>query len=196
MPTTKTYMTWKFEEASEELKQKIYDRYRYFNVEDDFWYDYDGKTGFTQDEIERMGLKLEDVPDELLRYKKIYFDIDRSWYIQFVDAEFLDDEIARKFLGVSKELWENTIWEIEDCPHRNSSTRLTYKFNYYDFDEQDDFTDEEIVILDKAVEIFEDKIEEALRHLRDNYEYQCSDEAIADTMIVNDYDFDENGRIS
>ena len=48
MPTIKEYTTWKFEEADDDLKEKIYEKYRYFNVEDDWWHDYDGKTGFFQ----------------------------------------------------------------------------------------------------------------------------------------------------
>lgn len=207
MPKTKTYTTWKFEEVSDKIKDKIYEKYRYFNVEDSWWYEYDGKTGFTSKEVERMGVDLKDVPDELIKYKNIYFDIDRGWYIQFTNASFVDDEIARKFLCVPKEIWDRTSWSFENRDYGGSchgTTKLVYDFDEYKYDEEyDGLSDEELKkleeeaerILDNAVEIFSDKMEEALRNLRSDYEYQTSDEAIAETMIANEYDFDEYGNI-
>jgi len=206
MPTIKQYTTWKFEEADDDLKEKIYDRYRTFNVEDDWWYDYDCKTGFSSGEFERMGIEIgAPNTDDLLSYKKLYFSIDREWYIQFVDAEFVDEDIARKFLKIPKEIWDMANIKIDDCPSRERNTKLEYDFEGYEYNEDyDGYSDEEILelnrkaeqILDDAVEIFDDKMEEALKDLRSVYEYQCSDEAIANTMIANDYDFNEHGKIS
>lgn len=196
MPTEKTYMTWKFEEADDELKEIILDKNRYINVEDDYWYDYDGKTGFTAKELKRMKISVKDAPDELIRYKKLYFDIDRGWYIQFTDVDFTDDEIARKFLRVPKKLFNKVTWRFKNKDYGGSShdsTRLIYESEYW---ENPDFTEREREILDRAVEIFGDKMEEALRGLRDAYEWQMSDEAVSETLIANDYDFDERGNIS
>ena len=50
-------------------------------------------------------------------------------------------------------------------------------------------------ILDRAVEIFSDKMEEALRGLRDNYEYLVTDEAIKETIECNECDFTEDGDL-
>ena len=47
MPTTKTIQLFKFEELSENAQAKALDNERYINVDGDFWYDYDGKTGFS-----------------------------------------------------------------------------------------------------------------------------------------------------
>ena len=187
---TKEYKTWKFEELTEEQQEKALERYRYFNVEDSFWYDYDGKTGFTAEELKRMRVNPYDKnTDELIKWKHLYFDLDRSWYIQFTDARFVDDEIARKFLRVPRELWNNVYWSFVST--RENTTRLEYEHQ----DSYKDFTPKQIEILDRAVELFSNKMDEALKGLRDNYEYALSDEAVRESLIANDYDFTAEGKI-
>ena len=187
---TKTYNTYKFEELPVDVQEKVLDRYRYFNVEDSEWYDYDGKTGFNSKELARMKVKPADAPCDLITYKKLYFDLDRSWYIQFVDAEFSNDEIARKFLRVPANIWNRVAWNIIDCPSREGNTRLEYEW-----EGDKELTKKQEEILDRAVELFADKVSEALKGLRDTYEYLCSDEAVKDTLLANDYDFTEDGKI-
>lgn len=50
-------------------------------------------------------------------------------------------------------------------------------------------------IIDQAIEIFSDKVHEAWVCLRDSYEYMTSEEAIIETIKINDYEFTEDGRI-
>jgi hypothetical protein len=188
---TKTIDLYEFDELPEDIKEKVLDNNRWINVDDSYWYDYDGKTGFSAEEIERYGLELERSTD-LLTYKKLYFSIDRSWYIQFVDAEFSHDETARKYLGVPGELWDKVDWAINDQPSRDGNTRLEY--DPYTIDGED-FTAEEEAILEQAVERFSDKIEEALRGLQKEYEYQTSDEAIIETIKANEYTFRADGKM-
>lgn len=184
---TRTYQVYKWNELSEEAKQKALERYRYFNVEDDFWFDYDGKTGFSKKEIAKYHLELEHSSD-LLEYKKLYFDIDRGWYIQFVDCEFAHEETARKFLRVPKALWERVYWTFIN--YRENTTRLEYESQ-----DEHEFTSKQIQILDRAVEQFASKMHEALHDLQKTWEYQVSDEAIIESFEINDYDFTDDGRI-
>lgn len=188
---TKSYNTWKFEELPEDIQEKVLDRYRYFNVEDSEWYDYDGKTGFTTKELRRMKVKPADAPCDLITYKKLYFDLDRSWYIQFVDAEFSNDEIARKFLRVPSDIWNRVCWNIVDCPSHEGNTRLEYEW-----EGDKELTKRQEMILERACEMFADKISEALKGLQNSYEYACSDEAVKESLIANEYDFNEQGEIS
>lgn len=190
---TKTYETFKYDELPEESKERVLEKQWDINVDSSWWYDYDGKTGFTAKELKRMRVPVKDAPNELLKYTKLYFDIDRDYYIQFVDADFADDEIARKFLRVPKQLWESVYFHIDDQPGRYGNTRLQYARSYYE--NVKDFTPKQIAILDRACEIFSDKIDEALRGLRDSYEYLTSREAIEDTIRANDYDFTLDGEI-
>lgn len=187
---------YEYDELPDEVKDKVIEKQWDINVDGDYWHDYDGKTGFTSKELKRMRI---DVPDlkgngELLTYKKVYFSIDRDWYIQFVDAEFTDDEIARKFLRVPKDIWNRTRWTINDQPYRETNTRLEWE--YEDLDGYTiDASPRVTAILDRAVEIFSDKIEEALRGLRDSYDALCERDAIEDTIRANEYTFNFDGDI-
>jgi hypothetical protein len=185
---TKTYNTWKFEELTEEQQEKVLDNYRYINVEDSYWYDYDGKTGFTTKELQRMKVNPKDAPDDLISYKNLYFDLCREWWIQFTDAEFTNNEVARKFLRVPKKIWENTYWSFYGTRYHNTELQWEYGNGF--------LTDRVEEILNRAVEIFSDKIEKALKDLRDSYEWLMTDEAVKETILCNDYDFDEHGKIS
>lgn len=191
MTTTKTITLYKYDELPEDIQEKVLEKNRFINVDGDFWHDYDGKTGFSSKEIHKYHLDPQKSID-LLSYKKMYFSLDRDYFIQFVDAEFLDDETARKYLGVPKALWDQVDWRIVDCPSRDGNTRLEYEPG---FSREKDFTSKQEEILDRAVERFSDKVDEALKGLRDNYEYLISDEAVRDTLEANEYTFREDGEI-
>lgn len=189
---TKTINLYSFNELSDEAKEKVLDNNRYINVEDSFWYDYDGKTGFSAKEIKKYHLKLEESGD-LLAYKNLWFSLDQNYYIQFDQCKFAYPDTARKFLGVPQKLWDNVYWSFENKNYGGSShgtTKLCYE-NQGD----NDFTPKEIEILDNAVSRFNDKMEEALSDLKMNYEYQTTDEAIKETIEINEYTFTEDGKM-
>ena len=192
MTTQKTITLYAFSELPEDIQSKVLDNNRYINVEGDFWYDYDGKTGFSSEEIRKYRLDPQKSGD-LLTYKKMYFSLDREWYIQFIGANFQDEETARKFLGVPKVLWNQVDWTIIESPLRYGNTRLEYEPN--NNRDYRDFTKKQMDILNRAVERFSDKMEGALRDLEKNYDYLVSDEAVRETIELNEYTFTENGRI-
>lgn len=186
---TVTYNTYKFSELSPEAQEKALENLRYINVGDSFWYEYDGKTGFTSTEIKRMKLQNnKDIPDDLLKYKHLYFDLDRSWYIQFDDCDFSDDEVARKFLRVPRDVWNKTAWNF--TAGRDFTTKLIWEWMG-----EKDPTKRQEEILDRACEIFSDKMEEALKGLRDTYEWNLTDEAVKETIECNEYEFTEDGKL-
>lgn len=186
---TVTYNTYKFDELSEEAQEHAIEKLRYINVEDSFWYDYEGKTGFTAKELKRMKVSpYNSHANDLLKYKNLYFDIGRGWYIQFEQCYFSDDEIARKFLRVPRGIWERVDWSFYGT--RYHSTELKYEWQG-----DKELTKRQKEILDRAVEIFSDKMEEALKGLRDTYEYLLTDEAVKETILCNEYDFTEDGDI-
>jgi len=183
---------YEFEELPEDIQEKVLDRYRDINVDCE-WYDYDGKTGFTSKELARMRVKVEDAPDELITFKKMYFDVDRGWFIQFTEAHFSNDEIARKFLRVPANLWAKTHWMFEN--NRDYTTRLEYEYDYYFGERMNDFTSKQREILERACEIFSDKMEEALKGLRNSYEWLQTDEAVKETILANEYTFTIDGKM-
>lgn len=202
---TKTIELYEFEELPEEVQAKVLDNERYINVEDSFWYDYDGKTGFSSKELKRMRVNPKDAPDELITYKTMYFDIDRAWYIQFIDPQWADDEVARKFLRVPKKLWEMIEWTFINNNYggnNHGTTELSYEYAYWHRGTAGDFTpkqieilDRAVEILDRAVEIFSDKMEEVLRSLHNQYEYFVSDEGVKETILANEYTFTATGKM-
>lgn len=190
---TYTYNTYKFSELSPEAQEHAIEKLRYINVDDSFWHDYVGKTGFSAKELARMKVQVKDAPNELLKFKNVYFDIDRSWYIQFDDCDFSDDEIARKFLRVPRDIWERVAWNFENR-HYGGNSHGTTKL-VYEWQGDKKLTKRQEEILDRACDIFSDKMEEALRGLQDTYEYLLTDEAVKETIECNDYDFTENGDL-
>lgn len=187
---TTTQTVYKFQELPVEIQDKILSDMWDINVDFEWW-DCDGLTGFSQAEINKHHLKPNEWKYDLLSYKKMYFDLDRGQYIQFVDCEFANDETARKFLGVPRDLWLRVSWSFVNS--REYNTRLDYE-TAWDYDGT--LTDKQTAILDKAVERFSDKVHEVWRSLRDSYEYLTSREAILETIEANNYEFTAEGDIA
>ena len=120
--------------------------------------------------------------DDLLKFKNLYFDTNRSWYIPFTECHFSDDEIARKFLCVPADIWNRTDWYFDN--NREYTTKLCYEWQG-----DKELTKRQEEILNRAVEIFSDKMEETLRGLRDTYEWNLTDEAVKETILCKEYDF-------
>lgn len=197
---TITKNLYNYDELPEDVKEKVIQNLYDINVDYEWW-DYDGHTGFTLKELQRMRLvNASNLPCDLLKFKEMYFSLDRDYYIQFVDADFTDDELARRFLRVPKKLWNQVTWNIIDQPGRNGNTRLEYEanFDYSDYSayaHQKEFTSKQIEILDRACEIFSDKISEALSNLSDEWDYRTSRKAIEETIEANEYTFNLDGHI-
>lgn len=183
---TKTIKLYEFDELPEDIKEKVLDKERYINVEHFDWWDYDGHTGFSAEEIKKHGLELEHAGD-LLTWNKMYFSLDYGEYIQFNNPGFAHDETARRFLGVPKKIWENTHWEFIN--HRETTTRLSWEYG------NDFLTDKAEKALNHAVNKFYDKMKEALKDLRSEYEYCISDEAVIETIKINEYTFRADGKM-
>ena len=187
---TKVY---KFKELSETGKEKALDNLRDINVAWDYWYDYEGKTGFSQDEIDALhkaGLPKDHViPTELIDHDNIDFDLGRGSYIQLINPSFSDDEVARCFCGVSKRIWSLLEHHFYVSNRRDGDTKI--EFTYCGRRALKKVNE----AIEQAEERINDKIQEVLSDLRKNYDYQTSDEAIIETIEANDYDFTEDGKI-
>jgi len=179
---------YKYNELSEEQKEKVLNNLCDIGVDYDWW-ECDCMTGFTSKEMKECRL-----PD-LLTYKDMYFSIDRAWYIQFTDCSFADSEVARKYLKVPKKLWNNTYFSFENR-HYSGSSNGTTKLIYEPQDNYAKFTPKQLEILERAADRFNDKMEECLKNLRDDYEYRTSRKGIEKMIEMNDYEFTEEGRIA
>lgn len=191
---TRVDTVYNFDELSEEAKEHAIEKLWDINVDFDWW-DFDCLTGFSQAEMSKHHLTAEESKYDLLKYKHLYFDLDRAHYIQFDKCEFANDETARKFLGVPKALWNQVYWSFKNADYGGNchdNTRL-------EFEPQDgykEFTEKQLVILNRAVERFADKVEDCWRILRDEYEYSTSKEAIIETIHANEYEFTDEGDLA
>lgn len=203
---TKTINIYKFDELSDEAKDKALEKLRDINVDfDEWWYD-DGMLELSDKEMKSRHIKLSDkwyeksphanISGEYPAYTGLFhksvsaFDFDRNSYIQFSKIEVNDDDIFRKFLRIPKRLWNNVYYHFDNYG-RYSNTEFTIEAN-----DNGTFTDKQLEIINRAIKIMNDKISEALTMIRQNYEYQTSDEAIIETIKANDYEFDEQGNLS
>ena len=184
---TKTIKLYQFDEITDaKLKQKILNNYRDINVDSDAWHDFDGLTGFSVQECNLYGIDIEHSTD-LLEYDhdKMTFDIGQGGYIQFRGCIFTHRETARKFLKIPVELWERL--DIGFIHAGKMNTEIMF--------DADNLTQEDNDILDKAYDRFDYFMRRCLKDLRQAYEDAQTDEAVIDTLVANEYYFNEQGKI-
>jgi hypothetical protein len=181
-----------FEELSPEIQQKVIEKNYDVNVDYEWWED-NYLLDPTDPELKEMKVRLpEDYKSPIFSWKKIYFDIDRNSHLEFVNLEVNDTNAFRLLLGLDKRLFDKA-WLTFDTDNfkRYPTTILTYEPN----DPDRGFTEQEIKLLDRAVERFNDMIYNALKRLRKQYEFCTSEESIKDTIIGNSWEFTETGEM-
>jgi hypothetical protein len=191
---TKVY---KFNELSDTAKENAIDGLRDINVDYNWWED-----DFLLDIVspKKISKKIDEILANegcvMFNWKQIYFDLDRSFYIQFVDLEIEDKyiDLFRQFLGIPKALWENVYYEFSN----ENNTYYDFVPNtYIIFEHQGnkDFTEKQWNILEKAQKKFDDLVFNAWQQLVSQYDYLISDESIIETIEINDYEFTEEGKL-
>jgi hypothetical protein len=178
---------FRFEELSEESQEKALSGLADINVDYDWW-DIDGLLDLTKDEMSEVGIEPGEIKDVLFSYTIREFDLERGQYLQLDGVAVNNDEAFRKFLKIPKELWDQCSYYFEN----DSRNRNTY-LDLQTIDEEP--TDEENDILERAIEIMGDKIHEAWVSLRNDYEYQTSEKAIKETIEANEYEFYVDGKL-
>lgn len=180
-----TIKIYKFEELSEEAQQAAISNLGDINIDYEWW-DIEGLLDLTQDESDEVGIKSGEIESLLFSYKIKEFDLERGQYIQFKNVVVNNEEAFRKFLKIPEELWKQ-------CSYYFSSTKRDTN-TCLDLQMDDPPTNEEDDILNRAIEIMDDKIHEAWVSLKTDYEYLTSEEAIKDTIQANEYEFYKNGK--
>lgn len=191
---TVTTTVYEFKELSDDVQEKVIENLWDINVDYEWW-DYDCLMHITDNEIENM--KLTSIEESFLDRNSLFnstiqaFDIDRDNFIQ-MDIEVNDEEIFRKFLGISEKLWDNCYYEFSSGTGRYSDTHMEITEND---PSEDEFTTDDITVIERADDIINEKILDALWNLRETYEYLTSREAIVETIEANEYEFTKSGRI-
>ena len=189
---TKQYTVYTFDELSEEAKQTAIEKLYDINIDYDWWQD-DALIDLSTKECKAR--HITEYPSNcLFAWKEIYFDLDRNQHLQFKNLVVHDDNVFRKFLRIHPKLWQNCQYHFENSSSswKASNTELAIDA---DFEDGRDFTPKQQAIVDRAVEIFSDKIHEGWTMLRKQFEYLQSEEAIIETIKANEYQFTEDGRL-
>ena len=205
------FKVWKFEDAPDDLKEKIIEKLRDSKYEfgDDWFADYDG---IIYDKKTNIGDY-----DVFENYSKKYYDLDRGQFIQFPDLVVKDEKKLAKMIGIPESLRKKIDFRFVSEDERNTKLIFIdagYNYNEIDLEESYDtykepmyadehyrsedkpMTKKEFNILIKASENWDDLMHSAWSGLRDNYEYQFTDEALKEDAISNEYEFDEEGNIA
>ena len=176
---------FKFDELSDEGKEKAVDRLRESNVDYDWW---DARSNLYPEAVnEVMGIEPGD---------KIYFNIDRNWYLQYRDIQVIDfkEKVFLTWLGIPARLQIGLDVGFTNKTYGGSSAASTAVEFYWNG--QHDLPSKYQAYLDNAEEVFSDWVERCLRILRDEYEYLISDEAIIETIEANEFEFLASGELA
>jgi hypothetical protein len=175
MPEIKQTTVYKFSELSEKAKEKALNDNREINT------DYDWAEFLTEqfkDDLKKIGIYAE----------KFYWDLDRNRFMCLDKAGSIeDDKLFLKYCKV--DLRSKRAREIIN------ENGLQLKTQYFGGSRQENYIESNYETQDDLTECLQDKFNDFLKQLTENYEYLIGDEAIKETIEANEYSFRENGEM-
>ena len=192
-PRYKQVEIFKYNEAPPELQEKILEKYRYINVEDDFWYE--GEIDYWKEELAKKGFIGAHIAfsgfwnqgdgasftcDEIDLVGKISKQSEYSKYkalVPFIEDGYISASIER----------------ISSYYSHANTVKANVESRGEETDQYGKLINELEIDLTEEVRDLSEEIYRALNKLYDSY---ISDEAVIDTLEANDYDFDEFGKIA
>jgi hypothetical protein len=179
---------YKFEELSEEAKEKAIENNLDINTEFDWWQ-------FIYEDALNVDLKINGF----------------NCYRRSIDIDFIynSKDTAESILKNHGEKTETYILAKKFLSEYEEAEKNEEKYSelYENIDPQNEEEEEQELnfsdLRDEAEEKMEDLSDEFLKELgeeylqmlRNEYDYKTSEEAIKETLIINEYDFTENGEI-
>jgi len=170
-------MLYNFNELSEDVKEKALNKHRGINVDCDWW---DCTISNLVDDCADVGVifKESDVYFSILgRDNHIGVDsrnLSFDWYSEI--------DLPKKFGAFQNYLGGGMVGRIQSEEIEVDRVRVV---------EEGENDDNIVENLNSALELFE----EALKSLWREYEYLTSDDVVTETLIANDYEFDNDGKI-
>lgn len=182
-------MAYKFKELPKEIQEKVIEKNREINLYEGYW---DSALEMFHEDLKEYGIEC----------KTFYFDIyDNSFYMDkpsvVNNCKLLEKAglnkyaIMLEFLGVNIE--NNIRMNIYSEREHNE---FEIDVDYYPDDTKIDEDIEKIAIeLKEALQEYINELNHNfLKQLRDEEEYLSSDDAIKETIEINEYEFDESGE--
>lgn len=187
MITQKTISVYKFEDLTDTAKERALDKHREINVSDDYWLDDE----FISEKI-KEDLKLD------INYKEVFFEMFSRSNCIYIKSDVVTSALCKKY----PEIYSFDLPEKFGgfCSYLGGGlcSGLHYSDFNIDYLELEEDTDKvKAVMIKKAVEgdlkRLQQILEEYYKGLYEQHNYLISDEAVADTLIANEYEFEENG---
>jgi hypothetical protein len=207
---TESINIYKFAELSEESQEKALNHLRYVNVEHDWW-------EFQYEDLKTL-CKLIGIDVDL---KKTYF---RGFYSQGDGSAFTADvDVTEVISGIAEQKWKTEFPTLElnfgklnvdrrvlcliadgvidvraDIKTANRETAVTLEYSAdFNWNECTNYNRIESEL--EKLESWLDDVMETLnghffKRLRDEYDYQTSDEAVKESIEANEYEFTEDGE--
>lgn len=199
MPATITRTVYTYGELSDKAKEKAIEACRHWNVDDSFWFE--SLIDMQQEELQQSG-----VYDAEISFAGFWSQGDGASFGGSINlAEWMR---ARKIAGKYRALYNAARDPWSDLTASASLEKRHGYSNYQSWypeieirDNCDD-ADRAARVEQQADEVREimaewhrDESHRIYRNLRDEYEYQTSDEVIAEMLIANETQFNEDGEL-
>ncbi len=192
-----TFKLYKFNELSDEVKEKVLDDNRYFQVEYFNWW------GFVYEDAENIGLEIVefDLDRRYIRMKlkenilssikKICRNFDKEEEIYKLAKEYYDEII--KYFKEDEEIQE--FMQAQKCPITILDMKIDEFIEHYPDSMLEDIARYWLVDDRYRDAYLRDMGNLFLSVLEDEFNYLISDEAIIEYFDNNDYEFFENGKV-
>lgn len=188
---TKTINLYEYDELPEDIKAKVIQNHRYFNVDDSWWYE--GEVEYWKDE-----LKAEGFEDAEIQFSGFWLQGDGASFTASVNIE----TFLRKHKSITRFKKLLPLVPVGDLSARIVRIGHHYVHEYTvkaDVEMAWSNETEPLRGLRSELEGFlTERVRELsrkiYRSLESEYERQTSDEAIIETLKTNEYTFRENGE--
>ena len=166
---------YEFEELSNEAKENAIEKNRFINVEHDWWdWFYEG--------MAEIGIKVNSFD---VYYGNIDITIEDSEQtaIEAIEEYPKENEVFK----ISKEFMADRDALVKKLGEGNDIEGYSVKEEFiYEYDKEIERLEEQYI---------REIAKEIITWLREEYEYLQTDEAVAETLIANDYEFTQEGKI-
>jgi len=121
--------------------------------------------------------------------RKVYYDLDRNRHLDASNGIVINNEkMFFEWLEIPECMHNRLYYTIKGTWAKYPDTIIRFEEN----DISDEFTEDEMNILENAQYKFSNHMEEVLDRISEAYEYYFSDEYIAEQLEINEYEFTED----
>lgn len=178
-----------FEELTPEVQQKVVDNNRDWNVDYNWW-------EFAYDEIEEHW-SLYGIHIVRNKRNRMYFNLDCGSYF-YADNVYIEDyDKLCRALGICKRSIEGQILDgnvhfgVRHFGGGNAKMTVEVSWNFYEHDSNEIIAEK---LEERMIELVDNLCSQALTDLQREYDYLTSDEAIRESIIGNESEFDWEGN--